>query len=198
MVVPITIAWFIGALWWFGQHPAIVRAANGMAREHTAIAPHGPERTSHPVSIAPIATSAGPNTSHAIEEGRTTMDPLLFEPFIVPFVKNEEGTHTNDALQHYIVVLLSRLRSHPAMSITITGHSDADGDAELNLRLSKERADQLRAILIAKGIPSELIRTVGRGAERPIADNLTSKGKAQNRRVEITIDEHPPSTPPEP
>ena len=69
----------------------------------------------------------------------------------------------------------------------IEGHTDADGSNEYNLELSRLRAEAVRSVLVAGGVPPGLIETQGYGETRPIASNSSSNGKAQNRRVEIVL-----------
>ncbi|MDH4155206.1 MAG: OmpA family protein, partial [Nitrospira sp.] len=69
----------------------------------------------------------------------------------------------------------------------IEGHTDSDGSNEYNQSLSESRAQSVRQILLDGGIPSERIEIKGYGESKPIADNDTSAGKAQNRRVEIVL-----------
>jgi outer membrane protein OmpA-like peptidoglycan-associated protein len=69
----------------------------------------------------------------------------------------------------------------------IEGHTDADGSNEYNLELSRLRAEAVRSVLVAGGVPANSIETQGYGETRPIASNNSSTGKAQNRRVEIVL-----------
>ena len=69
----------------------------------------------------------------------------------------------------------------------IEGHTDADGSNEYNLELSRLRAEAVRSVLVAGGVPPDQIETQGYGETRPIASNNSSNGKAQNRRVEIVL-----------
>lgn len=71
--------------------------------------------------------------------------------------------------------------------LLIEGHTDADGSSEYNLELSRLRAEAVRSVLVAGGVPPDLIETQGYGETRPIASNRTATGKAQNRRVEIVL-----------
>jgi outer membrane protein OmpA-like peptidoglycan-associated protein len=71
--------------------------------------------------------------------------------------------------------------------LLIEGHTDADGSSEYNLELSRLRAEAVRSVLVAGGVPPDRIETQGYGETRPIASNRTSTGKAQNRRVEIVL-----------
>ena len=72
-------------------------------------------------------------------------------------------------------------------SILIEGHTDADGSNEYNLELSRLRAEAVRSVLVAGGVPAGRIETQGYGETRPIASNKSASGKAQNRRVEIVL-----------
>ncbi len=73
-------------------------------------------------------------------------------------------------------------------SLLVEGHTDSQGSADKNMVLSQERAEAVRAELIRDGIPSDKIRAQGIGSSRPIADNSTAEGRANNRRVEIVVE----------
>lgn len=71
--------------------------------------------------------------------------------------------------------------------IEVAGHTDSTGRLEYNQKLSEQRADSVAAYLASKGVSRDRMVTVGAGPSRPIASNDTEDGRAQNRRVEITI-----------
>jgi outer membrane protein OmpA-like peptidoglycan-associated protein len=79
------------------------------------------------------------------------------------------------------------LNKNPKLVIAINGYTDNTGSSELNHKLSKERADAAKAYLIKKGVDESRISTHGYGEESPIADNSTSEGRKQNRRVEFVV-----------
>lgn len=79
------------------------------------------------------------------------------------------------------------LLEYPQSTIIVTGHTDNTGSAAYNQQLSERRANAVRAELIANGVPAGRIVAQGRGLTQPIASNDTAAGRAQNRRVEITI-----------
>jgi outer membrane protein OmpA-like peptidoglycan-associated protein len=67
----------------------------------------------------------------------------------------------------------------------IAGHTDNIGTAEDNLRLSRARAESVRAYMILKGVDPERLVAVGYGIEHPAGDNATREGRARNRRIEF-------------
>lgn len=79
------------------------------------------------------------------------------------------------------------MNEYPAYSITIEGHTDNTGNADKNLALSKERAAAVAEYLSTKGIASERMESEGYGQEKPVADNKTAAGRAQNRRVDLNL-----------
>ena len=83
--------------------------------------------------------------------------------------------------------LLELLRDNPKMRIEIGGHTDDQGSASYNQRLSESRAKAVADYLTAKGIDPKRLQYRGYGKTRPIADNKTEEGQAKNRRVEIKI-----------
>lgn len=76
---------------------------------------------------------------------------------------------------------------HPEIRVTVTGHTDNVGKASSNLQLSQRRADNIKKMLVAKGISEDRITAVGKGQTQPIAPNNTPDGRARNRRIVITI-----------
>ena len=81
------------------------------------------------------------------------------------------------------------LEKNPTIKIEIGGHTDSDGAAEYNQGLSQRRASTIRDYLINAGISGDRMTVRGYGESEPIADNSTAAGKAENRRVVLTITE---------
>ncbi|HUB09242.1 MAG TPA: OmpA family protein [Myxococcales bacterium] len=71
--------------------------------------------------------------------------------------------------------------------IRVEGHTDNQGSKEHNLALSQQRADAVMQWLIKAGIPADKLESVGYGDTKPVAPNLTNRGRALNRRVEFDI-----------
>lgn len=71
-------------------------------------------------------------------------------------------------------------------NLAVSGHTDSRGSEKLNQKLSLSRAESVKAYLVKKGVSASRITTKGEASTRPVADNKTKAGRAQNRRVEIT------------
>ena len=84
------------------------------------------------------------------------------------------------------------LVANPTVRIEIGGHTDATGARATNLRLSLGRAMAVRAYLVAKRVSPDRLGARGYGPDRPVADNRTVEGRAQNRRVELNLLEGQP------
>lgn len=79
------------------------------------------------------------------------------------------------------------LKEYPKTAVNVLGYTDSTGSSDLNMRLSQQRADSVASALITQGVAANRIQTRGMGPANPIASNDTAEGKAQNRRVEITL-----------
>lgn len=90
-------------------------------------------------------------------------------------------------LQGDLRALAAHLRAYPDSTIQVIGHTDNTGAASYNQNLSERRAAAVAAVLRNAGVPGSRIRAIGLGEDHPVASNLTSEGRAQNRRVEIII-----------
>jgi outer membrane protein OmpA-like peptidoglycan-associated protein len=78
------------------------------------------------------------------------------------------------------------LKDNPDLKFEIGGHTDSDGDDASNLKLSQARAEAVKTQLVSMGIDSSRLSTKGYGETKPIGDNNTFEGKANNRRVEFS------------
>ncbi|MBK7310735.1 MAG: OmpA family protein [Sphingobacteriaceae bacterium] len=83
--------------------------------------------------------------------------------------------------------LVEILKIKTTMAIEIQGHTDNVGKEEDNLKLSQERANEVRKYLITKGIAETRVSAKGYGQTMPVADNGTETGKAKNRRTSLKV-----------
>lgn len=88
-----------------------------------------------------------------------------------------------------------RLAAYSSVKIEVAGHTDSQGSADFNRKLSERRANAVREYLIEKGVPEDTLTAKGYGESRPVADNSTPQGRAANRRVELELDHGGVDTP---
>jgi outer membrane protein OmpA-like peptidoglycan-associated protein len=113
------------------------------------------------------------------EQGGTiTLDPIFFKQSLAE-IKPES------------TVQLERLRDvlnkYPNIYVRIEGHTDSNGKQASLDKLSRDRAQAIRAYLIRNGIDAVRVAAIGRGDRKPIASNETQEGREANRRVEVVI-----------
>lgn len=77
------------------------------------------------------------------------------------------------------------LSEHPDVNVSVEGHTDSDGDNDLNQKLSEDRAGTVMKQLISMGISADRLSSKGFGESMPVNTNATPEGKAENRRVEF-------------
>lgn len=175
LLIPTTAAWFLGALWWFGHK------ASSNARGPIGVA-------AMPQAVPVIHLGPAGPSEPAVENATSiTADPDFQRVLVIPFVKNKGELMLDEAGGSWCAVVRDHLNAHPEAFVRVTGHTDADGDPALNMQLSIQRAEIVKAQLIERGLPAHRVTAEGMGAYEPVADNTTSKGKAMNRRVEIRV-----------
>ncbi len=89
--------------------------------------------------------------------------------------------------QKAVSQLATFLRNNPDRNVVVSGYTDSTGSAELNAKLSQERANAVKTALVSQGVPAQRIAASGRGPANPVASNATAEGRQQNRRVAVDI-----------
>ena len=79
------------------------------------------------------------------------------------------------------------LQSYPGLKVQVEGYTDSVGSDEYNQKLSENRADAVRNFLLTQGVAEANITSTGYGKAKPVADNATAQGRAQNRRVQLVV-----------
>jgi outer membrane protein OmpA-like peptidoglycan-associated protein len=88
------------------------------------------------------------------------------------------------------------MRAYENTVVDIEGNTDSSGSRDLNMGLSKERADTVKNYLVDKfHFPPARMRTMGNGPDRPLADNDTPEGREKNRRTDIKVYPNPAAKP---
>lgn len=128
------------------------------------------------ISNLKIASGGLDLRKRLIEEGSFSTTGILFD----------SGSATIKAESGGVLKSIAQVIGDDGMNIKIIGHTDSDGEEANNLDLSMRRAHAVKQVLVnTYGIDAARIETDGKGESEPIADNTTSEGKAQNRRVEF-------------
>jgi len=83
--------------------------------------------------------------------------------------------------------VLSALRERPVPDVLVVGHTDTMGDAGANDRLSAQRAERVKGLLVDIGIRADRIRVAGRGERELLIATPDSVDEPRNRRVEIIV-----------
>lgn len=136
---------------------------------------------------AQLATQAAESLRRRLEymELRETDRGVVVTLGDVLFEVGRSDLH-DDARTH-LADVVELLQSEPGNRIRIEGHTDATGPAEVNSRLSQQRAEAVRDALADLGIAADRITAVGMGEDFPIASNETDEGRARNRRVDVIL-----------
>jgi len=79
------------------------------------------------------------------------------------------------------------LQAYPGLKLQVEGYTDSVGGDEYNQKLSENRADAVRDFLLTQGVQQANITATGYGKSKPVADNATAQGRAQNRRVNLVV-----------
>jgi outer membrane protein OmpA-like peptidoglycan-associated protein len=124
-----------------------------------------------------LATGVPDTRNKLLKEGRFVTQGILF---------NSGSDRIKPESYGLLKEIANVLDESPSIRVKIIGHTDSDGDEKSNLLLSQRRAAAVKAALVNNmGIKPERLETDGKGQSKPIADNKTKEGKAQNRRVEF-------------
>jgi OmpA-OmpF porin, OOP family len=160
-----------------------------------AVAITEPQRTTlldTPLEAAKIDTK-GRVTKDTLSEAdvkRTFAEALAAQPpkalsFTLYFV--EKSTEIMPDSRATLDALLAEVAKREAVEVQITGHTDRVGKVEDNDRLSIERAEAIRAVLIKNGLRASFIRVVGRGEREPLIPTPDEQAEPRNRRVEVLV-----------
>jgi OmpA-OmpF porin, OOP family len=90
---------------------------------------------------------------------------------------------SNTALNEVVKLL----KSDETLMLDVSGHTDSKGDEAKNQTLSENRAKAVKDYLVSKGIADSRLESAGYGSSKPVGDNNTAAGRAQNRRTELGV-----------
>lgn len=140
--------------------------------------------------VAMIFTKAdGTKITDADLESAASCKTLIGEALITGKIEFESGSSRLTKGSKSIVSALAKtLADCPSATVAVSGHTDSTGSKALNQRLSEQRAQTVAKALASEGIAENRISAKGEGSNRPIASNSTPDGRAQNRRIEFSLD----------
>lgn len=108
---------------------------------------------------------------------------FVFEKLHFDTAKSDIRAADRDELN----ALGAAMKQYPNARIRVVGYADARGDASANATLGKDRAESVKAALVADGIGADRIDTASGGETNPVDSNATSTGQAENRRTELVV-----------
>ena len=145
-----------------------------------------------PLSAAAVDGRGNVERSTVTKEeiDRTFADALAAQPpksisFTLYF--DTKSTEVSAASRPALAELLAEVAKRAAVEVQVTGHTDRVGTDTDNDRLSLERAEAMRAMLIQRGIKASFIRAVGRGEREPLIATPDEQSEPRNRRVEVIV-----------
>jgi outer membrane protein OmpA-like peptidoglycan-associated protein len=136
------------------------------------------------VNISVPTGSVNYNLARFLADGSQTapqtfvFDHLNFEEASTQLTADSQGTVNN---------LSAILKAYPNAQVQLSGHTDNTGAPDANQKLSLDRANAIKQLLVNSGVAADRIATNGYGQDRPIASNDTDEGRAKNRRLELTV-----------
>ncbi|HRN26404.1 MAG: OmpA family protein [Ignavibacteriaceae bacterium] len=132
-----------------------------------------------PIMIRNVRIAQGGDfndTKRIVQESRIIVHGILFDTDKATLKPESMGS---------INQIYNVMKDNPQIKYEIDGYTDNTGNAKHNLELSQNRADAVKTQLVNMGIDSSRLTTKGYGDTKPISDNSTPEGRANNRRVEF-------------
>ena len=111
--------------------------------------------------------------------------PARPEKFLLYFLEGKDLLTVESNLE--VGKIIADLSARPAPEISVIGHTDSMGGREFNDRLSLQRAERVRKMLLERGIPESVISIAGRGERELLVPTEDGVAEAGNRRVEINV-----------
>lgn len=199
-ILPLATALVLGALameanaqiygYWQDQNGAMIRSGTGTCvrtgnwTPELATAECDPELVPQKTAAVQDPTDSQPETRAAapVTEKTIVTPDTLFDSGQA--VIKPSGKATLDEL-------IAKLQGNNSVVIPI-GYASSPGSEDYNMKLSERRAEAVKDYLVSQGVDDSRIYIANKGEQNPVADNDTSEGRAQNRRVEIEVMATPP------
>ncbi len=167
---------------------ALAALLAGCDREEPA-----PDPTPAPTSSATMEPETTEQTSIIRPEMDVERPPVPLEPLRTTIPFSEGGTDLSEEAIADLKAMLDTDQWKQVELVILRGHSDAGGPDRVNMRVSEERAQAVAEWLEEKGLAEDQVRIIAFGAQNPVQPNLlpngepNERGRAANRRVDVTI-----------
>lgn len=167
-----------------GQLKKLESRLGGVSEERVALQRRVDAQERMRSSVRALEASFTPDEARVVRQGDDVVLSLLG-------IKFPSGRSTIDASSAALMKKVQQgLALFPGASVSVEGHTDANGSDSTNLILSQDRADAVRQYLVSNfRYDPEKVSSVGYGEARPVATNETAAGRARNRRIDLVI--HP-------
>ena len=164
-----------------GGEAKVAATETAVAEEKSAVEKAEPVATDADKSVAPAVVVATATTAAGAVAYRNLnlASGATFE---------QGGSTLSSEGKAAVAALLVEFEGEEINHVVVEGYTDDRGASEYNQYLSEQRADAVKAELVANGVNVDMIETIGYGESNPVADNATRDGRAKNRRVEIKVD----------
>jgi outer membrane protein OmpA-like peptidoglycan-associated protein len=162
----------------------LAKTAQGRADEGVAKATQAQTRADEAHAAAGQAMAKADETSTRLTRlwsNRNKRVPGDTVAILFRFDKSE----LDDRGQTALLDVAKQLQENPNLSVELEGYTDNVGNLPYNVQLSQRRSEAVRRFLVEKGVEMNRINSIGLGDIKPSADNTTSKGREQNRRVMV-------------
>jgi peptidoglycan-binding protein ArfA len=131
-----------------------------------------------PAPPAPPAPETGPCATLQADISGLLRTPINFDT---------DGFSLTPGSEQLLTQVAGKLTACPDPRVSVTGYTDNTGNDAINIPLSENRAKSVADYLVSQGVAADRVTSNGVGSSQPIASNDTLEGRAQNRRVEITV-----------
>lgn len=136
------------------------------------------DKVADAVDACPGTKTANPVDADGCSLFGGAIDAVDFDP----------GDHRlNSTSRSSLAELIVLLNSHPEVVLKLEGHTDNRGAARDNLALSKRRVMSVVRYMVANGVDGNRLKPFGFGENRPIMTNVSEQGRAENRRIEMSV-----------
>jgi peptidoglycan-associated lipoprotein len=138
---------------------------------------------------ATITVSTPPPPAPVQNNSASTIQDILahqVQDVHFDYDKSDVRAEDQSILQGDAAALKQIFSLDPSFSVTVEGHCDERGSAEYNLGLGDRRASATRDALVALGVPTEKLKTISFGKERPLCTDATEDCYARNRRAHFS------------